>query len=56
MDLTPQLPPLQTLTLSSTDLNAPPEKPPDPSISMLFPEKTQYQVMENPFWGALPKM
>src|SRR5258708_6913049 len=56
MDLTPQLPPLPTLTLSSNQLNPPHKKPPDPSISMLFPEKTQYQLPENPFRGALPKM
>ncbi len=56
MALTPLLPPLPTLTLSSNQLNAPPEKPPDPSISMLFPEKTQYHVPDNPFRGSLPKM
>jgi len=56
MDLNPQLPPLPTLTLKSTQLKTPPEKPPDPSISMLFPENTQYRVPDNPFRGELPKM
>ncbi|KAH9973463.1 hypothetical protein BGW80DRAFT_1252048 [Lactifluus volemus] len=55
MDLNPELPPLPTLTPLSTQLN-PPEKPPDPSISLLFPESTQYRVPVNPFKGALPKM
>jgi hypothetical protein len=56
MELTPQLPPLPTLTLSSTLLNTPPEKPPDPSLSVLFPENTKYRIPENPFRGALPKV
>ena len=54
MDLDPQLPPLPTLTLSSTILNGPPDKPPDPSISVLFPEITQYRAPDNPFRGLLP--
>jgi hypothetical protein len=53
MELTPQLPPLPTLTLSSTLLNDPPDKPPDPSISVLFPENTRYRVPDNPFRGPL---
>jgi hypothetical protein len=56
MDLNPVLPPLQTLTLLSTQLNIPPDKPPDPSISVLFPENTLYRVPENPFRGPLPKV
>ncbi|KAH9957736.1 hypothetical protein BGW80DRAFT_1465613 [Lactifluus volemus] len=56
MDLNPELPPLPTLTLLSTQLIIPPDKPPDPSISLLFPENTQYRVPENPFKGSLPKM
>jgi hypothetical protein len=55
MDLTPVLPPLPTLTLLSTQLN-PPEKPPDPSISLLFPENTQYRLPDNPFRGSLSKV
>jgi hypothetical protein len=51
MELTPQLPPLPTLTLSSTQLNDPPDRTPDPSISMLFPENTHYRVPDNPFRG-----
>jgi hypothetical protein len=53
MELTPQLSPLQTLTLSSTILNGPPDEPPDPSISVLFPENTQYRIPDNPFRGLL---
>ena len=56
MDLNPVLPPLPTLTLLSTQLNIPPDKPPDPSISLLFPENTQYRVPENPFRGQLPRI
>jgi hypothetical protein len=56
MELTPQLPPLPTLTLDSTQLNVPSEKPPDPSISMLFPENTQYRAPNNPFRGSLFKV
>jgi hypothetical protein len=55
MDLDPQLPPLPTLTLVSTSLNVPPDKPPDPSISMLFPENPPYRIPENPFRGTAPK-
>jgi hypothetical protein len=55
MDLNPVLPPLPTLTLGTTQLN-PPEKPPDPSISLLFPETTLYRVPVNLFKGSLPKM
>jgi hypothetical protein len=36
-------------------LNAP-EKLPDPSISMLFPEITPYRAPDNPFRGSLLKM
>ena len=53
MELTPQLPPLPTLTLNTTILNDPPDKPPDPSISILFPENTQYRAPANPFRGPL---
>jgi hypothetical protein len=53
MDLNPQLPPLSTLTLNSTLLNGPLNKPPDPSISVLFPENTRYRVPDNPFRGPL---
>ena len=53
MDLTPQLPPLPTLTLSTTLLYDPPDKPPDPAISVLFPENTRYRVPNNPFRGPL---
>jgi hypothetical protein len=56
MELSPQLPPLPTLTLNSTQLNAPPEEPPDPSISMLFPENTEYRAPNNPFRGSLLKV
>src|ERR1700733_12526917 len=43
------LPPLTpTLTLFSNP-NIPPDIPPDPSISMLFPENTPYRVPDNPF-------
>jgi hypothetical protein len=55
MDLNPALPPLPTLTPLSTRLKIL-EKPPEPSISMLFLENTQYRIPENPFTGSLPKM
>jgi hypothetical protein len=53
MDFNPQLPPLPTLTLTSTQLNDPPDKPADPHISVLFPENTPYRVPNNPFRGAV---
>ena len=56
MELSPQLPPLPTLTLNSTQLNAPPEEPPDPLISMLFLENTEYRAPNNPFRGSLLKV
>ncbi|KAI0263896.1 hypothetical protein BGY98DRAFT_940108 [Russula aff. rugulosa BPL654] len=53
MDFNPQLPPLPTLTLTSTQLNDPPDKPADPHILVLFPENTPYRVPNNPFRGAV---
>src|SRR6267154_493033 len=53
MAFTPQLLPLPTLTLNSTILNNLPNKLPNPSISVLFPESTIYRVPNNPFRGAL---
>ena len=59
MDLTPLLPPLPTLTLVSTQLNDPPDKLPEPSIAVPFPEATNYKDIEkvvgNPFRGPLPQ-
>ena len=51
MDLAQQLPPLSTLTPISTLPNVPPDRPPDPTISVLFPETTPYRVPNNPFRG-----
>ncbi|KAF8489697.1 hypothetical protein F5888DRAFT_1744919 [Russula emetica] len=48
----PPSPPTLTLTLNS---NIPPDIPPDPSISMLFPENTPYRVPDNPFRGPTSK-
>ena len=59
MDLSPLLPPLPTLTLSSTQLNDPPDKPPEPSIAMPIPKATNHKVLEkvvgNPFRGPIPQ-
>ena len=59
MDLSPLLPPLPTLTLSSTQLNDPPDKPPEPSIAMPIPKATNQKVLEkvvgNPFRGPIPQ-
>ena len=49
MALPPLLPPLPTLTLASAQLNVPPDKPPEPSIAMPFPEATAYRAPGNPF-------
>src|SRR6266849_9117147 len=54
MDLNPQLPLPPTLTLSPTT-NVPPDKTPEPSLSVLFPENTPYRVAGNPFRGSRPK-
>ena len=54
MALDPQLPQSPTLTLKPTK-NVPPDKPPEPSISMLFPENTPYRAPANPFRGPLSK-
>ncbi|KAF8492081.1 hypothetical protein F5888DRAFT_945291 [Russula emetica] len=48
----PPSPPTLTLTLNS---NIPPDIPPDPSLSMLFPENTPYRVPNNPFQGPTSK-
>jgi hypothetical protein len=49
------LPPLTpTLTLTSK-AKIPPDIPPDPSISMLFPENTPYRLPNNPFRGQISK-
>lgn len=49
------LPPLTpTLTLNSK-VKVPPDIPPDPSLSMLFPESTPYRVPNNPFRGPISK-
>jgi hypothetical protein len=55
MELDPQLPPLSTLTPISTLPNVPPDRPPDPSISLLFPEATRFRALGNPFRGPLSK-
>ena len=47
-------PPPLTLTLTPQPI-VPPDFPPDPSISMLFPENTPYRVLNNPFRGPNPK-
>jgi hypothetical protein len=48
MDLDQPLPRAPTLTPHPTK-NVPPDIPPDPSISVLFPEKTLYRISDNPF-------
>jgi hypothetical protein len=48
MDLDQQLSQAPTLTPIPTK-NVPPDIPPDPSISVLFPEKTSYKALDNPF-------
>jgi hypothetical protein len=48
----PSLTPTLTLTKQS---NIPLDIPPDPLISMLFPESTPYCVPNNPFWGPTSK-
>jgi hypothetical protein len=48
MDLDQQLPQAPTLTPIPIK-NVPPDIPPDPSISILFPEKTPYRAQDNPF-------
>ena len=49
------LPPLTpTLTLTPK-AKVPPDIPPDPSLSMLFPENTPYRVPNNPFRGPISK-
>ena len=53
MALSPLLPPLPTLTLGSTQLTDPPEKPPEPTLLKPFPEDTKYRVPGNPFRGPL---
>ena len=55
MDVNPLPPLLQTLTPITTLQNVPPDRPPDPSISILFPENTRYRVLNNPFRGPLSK-
>jgi hypothetical protein len=55
MEVDQQLPPLSTLTPISTLINVPPDRPPDPSISLLFPDTAAYRVPNNPFRGSLPK-
>jgi hypothetical protein len=52
--LDPIPPPPITLTPAPTP-HAPPEKPPEPSLATLFPERTPYHAMDNPFVGSLPK-
>ena len=54
MDLNLEPPPPLTLTLTPQPI-VPPDIPPDPSISMLFPENTPYRVLNNPFRGPNPK-
>src|SRR6202789_4503900 len=54
MALNPLPPPTQTLTLGKTP-KIPPDIPPDPSISTLFPENTPYRVPDNPFRGPTAK-
>ena len=54
MALNLQLPQSPTLTLKPTK-NVPLDKPPEPSIFLLFPENTPYHVLENPFSGPLSK-
>ena len=54
IDLNP-LPPLTpTLTLIAKN-KVPPDIPPDPSLSILFPENTPYHVPNNLFRGLLSK-
>jgi hypothetical protein len=49
------LPPLTpTLTLTPK-AKVPPDIPPDPSLSMLFPENTPYRIPNNPFRGPTSK-
>ena len=52
LDLLP--PPPITLTPTPAT-HAPPEKPPEPSLTTLFPERTQFYAPDNPFVGPLPK-
>ena len=54
MDLVP-LPPLDLTLTPTIQKNVPPDIPPDPSISMLFPEKPPYRVPNNPFRGSISK-
>jgi hypothetical protein len=53
LDLLP--PAVVTLTPNPTPPAPPPEKPPDPSLSNLFPEKTPYHALDNPYVEPLPK-
>jgi hypothetical protein len=52
-DFNPQLPLPLTLTPQPTPLNTPPDRPPDPGISILFPEITPYRAPDNPFRHSL---
>jgi hypothetical protein len=52
MDLNP-LPPLRLTLTPSSKTKVPSDIPPDPSISMLFPENTPYRVLDNPFRGPI---
>jgi hypothetical protein len=46
-------PPSETLTPKPTRFQ--PKKPPDPSIAVIFPERTPYRATENPFRETIPK-
>ena len=52
LDLVPP-PPAKTLTPTPTP--EPPKKPPDPSLSVLFPEWTLYCAPDNPFRTPVTK-
>ena len=52
MDLNP-LPPLTPTLNLGLQPKIPPDLPPEPSLSMLFPENTPYRVLNNPFWSFI---
>jgi hypothetical protein len=55
MDLDPQLPPLSTLTRMTNTQTVPPDNPPDPPTSSLFPENIPTQPLANPTRGPPAK-
>jgi len=54
MELNP-VPPLPPTLTPALETFVPPDIPPIPSLSMLFPENTPYRVPINPFRGKITK-